>query len=105
MPYSLPSDTSPAPDAAALRRNPAKRQRERLREHIQAHKPQLERYIADHEVTAPDLAIRARSILLYLDGLHCQEIARITGMTPNAVMRVRRRFASWGLPCLADPRT
>lgn len=104
QPLDQPCTSAPLRPAAILSRiRPSKKTPGRLREYIATQRPHLEHYIREHELSAAHLAARAQSILLYLDGVHSQDIARITGQSPNAVLRVRRRFAAWGLAGLVEP--
>lgn len=90
----------PAPKAVPSRKSPSKRERERMLAHIEAYRSQLEGCVRENGASAPDLAARARSLLLFLEGVHFLEIARLTGLSANAVMRVRRRFATSGMAYL-----
>ncbi len=102
MLYQLPAKSSPQIVVATKRQNPGNQRRERLRQQIASQRRALESLIREQASINPELSASACSLLLYLEGLHSREIARQTGLTPDKVMRVRRRFTLLGLNCITE---
>ena len=70
---------------------------------IIAQRESMIQLIREHRLSDPELAARLQSLLLYAEGRRMHEIVEITGLTTNAIQRVRRRFENWGLRCVKDP--
>jgi hypothetical protein len=75
-----------------------------LCERIESQRAQIESLIRRTQQSDPGLAARARSLLLFQQSLPNHEIIRVTGLTSNTVLRVRRRFELWGAACIPEPQ-
>lgn len=86
------------------RRRHQEDRRRALLQRIESNRSQLESLMRRHQESDPGFSARARSLLLLLQGRRLDEIARITGLSLNTIMRVRSRFEHWGLACIAEPQ-
>lgn len=89
---------------ASPSRNPHDERRKALLQRILAQQAQIEDLIRDNQTANPGLAARARSLLLFHKGASMENIMRVTGLSQNTVLRVRRRFELWGAACIAEPQ-
>lgn len=92
---------------ASYHRPPTMNQHEarssRLKQRITGQRALFEQWSVEHRKSDPEFVARLRSLLLFVDGLRNHEIAEETGLSENAIRRVRRRFELWGPNCIKDP--
>ena len=84
--------------------NPHSGKRDALLHSIESHRAQIEDLVRRHQKSDPALAERARSLLVFLRGGDMTTITRVTGLSQNTILRVRRRFEAWGVGCIAEPQ-